>query len=101
MLLFLPTHTPFMKEWLLAEIKRLEEIEFLAKKFRLKCDTHEAWAEGKEQALDTLDYVDANLYSLRAMAQRHSTFEVDLGAHQNRVERIVAIAEELKCVQVN
>ncbi|KAF7233347.1 hypothetical protein EG68_04397 [Paragonimus skrjabini miyazakii] len=83
------------EEWLLAEIKRLEQIEHLARKFRLKCATHEAWTEGKAAALEKRDYEGASLSSLRAMAQKHVTFEADLGSHQSRVERIVAIAEEL------
>ncbi|THD25163.1 Alpha actinin sarcomeric [Fasciola hepatica] len=83
------------EEWLLSEIKRLEEIEHLARKFRLKCATHEAWTEGKAASLESRDYEGASLSSLRAMAQKHDAFEADLGAHQSRVERIVAIAEEL------
>ncbi|CAL8092294.1 unnamed protein product [Calicophoron daubneyi] len=83
------------EEWLLAEIKRLEEIEHLAKKFRLKCATHEAWTQGKARELESRDYEGASLSALRAMAQKHAAFEADLGAHQTRVERIVAIAEEL------
>ncbi|CAH8445536.1 unnamed protein product [Schistosoma guineensis] len=83
------------EDWLVAEIKRLEQIEYLAKKFRLKCLTHEAWADGKANALSLEDYEGASLSALRALAQKHASFEGDLGAHQNRVERIVAIAEEL------
>ncbi|TGZ68819.1 hypothetical protein CRM22_004078 [Opisthorchis felineus] len=83
------------EDWLLTELKRLEQIEHLARKFRLKCGTHEAWTEGKAKALEMRDYENASLSSLRAMAQKHSAFETDLGSHQSRVERIVAIAEEL------
>ncbi|CAH8668404.1 unnamed protein product, partial [Dicrocoelium dendriticum] len=83
------------EEWLLAEIKRLEQIEHLARKFRLKCGIHEAWSYGKAAELEKRDYEGASLSSLRAMAQKHDAFEVDLGSHQDRVERIVAIAEEL------
>lgn len=68
----------------------------MAKKFRLKCLTHESWADGKANALSLEDYEGASLSTLRALAQKHASFEGDLGAHQNRVERIVAIAEELK-----
>ncbi|CAH8480705.1 unnamed protein product [Heterobilharzia americana] len=83
------------EDWLVTEIKRLEQIEYLAKKFRLKCLTHEAWTDGKANALSLEDYEGASLSTLRALAQKHAAFVSDLGAHQNRVERIVAIAEEL------
>uniref|UniRef100_A0A0V0J8M5 Alpha-actinin, sarcomeric n=2 Tax=Schistocephalus solidus TaxID=70667 RepID=A0A0V0J8M5_SCHSO len=83
------------EDWLLEEIRRLEQLDYLVKKFNLKCSTHEAWSKGKEAALSQRDYENADLSQLRALSQKHTAFENDLGAHQNRVERIVAIAEEL------
>ncbi len=79
------------------EIKRLEQLDYLVKKFKLKCDTHESWTGGKEEGLSsTTDYQDAKLSELRALSQKQAAFENELGAHQARVEKIVAIAEELK-----
>ena len=42
-----------------------------------------------------------NVYSvfvfvLQALKKKHEAFESDLAAHQDRVEQIVAIAQELK-----
>ncbi|XP_003380382.1 alpha-actinin-2 [Trichinella spiralis] len=74
---------------------RLERLEHLAEKFRRKCAIHEEWAQGKEQMLSSGDYKGSYLYELKALRKRHEAFESDLAAHQDRVEQIVAIAQEL------
>ncbi|KAL5968598.1 Alpha-actinin sarcomeric [Taenia solium] len=84
------------EDWLLNEIRRLEQLDYLIKKFKLKCSTHEAWSKDKEATLSARDYENASYAELIAMAQKQNAFETDLGAHQNRVEKIVSIAEELK-----
>ncbi|KAB5535981.1 hypothetical protein PHYPO_G00124080 [Pangasianodon hypophthalmus] len=63
------------EEWLLNEIRRLERLDHLAEKFRQKAAIHEAWTE--------------------ALLKKHEAFESDLAAHQDRVEQIAAIAQEL------
>ncbi|KRY29804.1 Alpha-actinin, sarcomeric [Trichinella spiralis] len=99
------------EEWLLSEMMRqdisfffnkyiafdcrLERLEHLAEKFRRKCAIHEEWAQGKEQMLSSGDYKGSYLYELKALRKRHEAFESDLAAHQDRVEQIVAIAQEL------
>ncbi|KAF6274386.1 actinin alpha 2 [Rhinolophus ferrumequinum] len=83
------------EEWLLNEIRRLERVEHLAEKFRQKASTHETWAYGKEQILLQKDYESATLTELRALLRKHEAFESDLAAHQDRVEQIAAIAQEL------
>ncbi|XP_010186983.1 PREDICTED: alpha-actinin-2 [Mesitornis unicolor] len=83
------------EEWLLNEIRRLERLEHLAEKFRQKASTHEQWAYGKEQLLLQKDYESASLTEVRAMLRKHEAFESDLAAHQDRVEQIAAIAQEL------
>ncbi|XP_075851613.1 alpha-actinin-2 isoform X4 [Microcebus murinus] len=83
------------EEWLLNEIRRLERLEHLAEKFRQKASTHETWAYGKEQILLQKDYESASLTELRALLRKHEAFESDLAAHQDRVEQIAAIAQEL------
>lgn len=35
------------EEWLLAEMMRLERLEYLAQKFKHKADIHEDWTRGK------------------------------------------------------
>uniref|UniRef100_A0A915B2A6 Alpha actinin n=1 Tax=Parascaris univalens TaxID=6257 RepID=A0A915B2A6_PARUN len=83
------------EEWLLNEMMRLERLEHLAEKFRRKCNLHEEWAQGKEEALRSLDWRSSGLYKIKALRKRHEAFESDLGAHQDRVEQIAAIAREL------
>ncbi|XP_067285774.1 alpha-actinin-2-like [Pseudorasbora parva] len=83
------------EEWLLSEIRRLERVEHLAQKFTQKVATHESWAQGKDQLLTLKDYESASLTELRALLRKHEAFESDLAAHQDRVEQIAAIAQEL------
>ena len=42
------------------------------------------------------DYETATLTEIKALLRRHEAFESDLAAHQDRVEQIAAIAQELK-----
>nr|AAI10104.1 Actinin, alpha 2 [Danio rerio] len=83
------------EEWLLTEIRRLERVEHLAEKFRQKASNHESWATGKEEMLTRKDYESASLMEVRALLRKHEAFESDLSAHQDRVEQIAAIAQEL------
>ncbi|XP_071382134.1 alpha-actinin-1 isoform X10 [Centroberyx affinis] len=83
------------EEWLLNEIRRLERLDHLAEKFRQKAAIHEAWTEGKEEMLQCRDYETASLSEIKALLKKHEAFESDLAAHQDRVEQIAAIAQEL------
>uniref|UniRef100_A0A8B9LC80 Actinin, alpha 2b n=1 Tax=Astyanax mexicanus TaxID=7994 RepID=A0A8B9LC80_ASTMX len=83
------------EEWLLTEIRRLQRLDHLAEKFRQKATSHETWATGKEEILTQKDYESASLMEVRAMLRKHEAFESDLSAHQDRVEQIAAIAQEL------
>lgn len=51
---------------------------------------------GKELLLSQKDYETATLTEVRAFLRKHEAFESDLAAHQDRVEQIAAIAQELK-----
>lgn len=51
---------------------------------------------GKEEMLNQRDYESASLQEVRALLRRHEAFESDLAAHQDRVEHIAALAQELK-----
>ncbi|OBS60288.1 hypothetical protein A6R68_08608 [Neotoma lepida] len=86
------------EEWLLNEIRRLERLDHLAEKFRQKASIHEAWTDGKEAMLKHRDYETATLSDIKALIRKHEAFESDLAAHQDRVEQIAAIAQELKYV---
>ncbi|XP_032632199.1 alpha-actinin-4 isoform X1 [Chelonoidis abingdonii] len=83
------------EEWLLNEIRRLERLDHLAEKFRQKASIHESWTEGKEAMLRQKDYETATLSDIKALIRKHEAFESDLAAHQDRVEQIAAIAQEL------
>ncbi|XP_067844818.1 alpha-actinin-2 isoform X1 [Heptranchias perlo] len=83
------------EEWLLNEIRRLERLDHLAEKFRQKATIQEMWAHGKDYLLMQKDYESASLAEVRALLRKHEAFESDLAAHQDRVEQIAAIAQEL------
>ncbi|XP_043212342.1 alpha-actinin, sarcomeric-like isoform X1 [Amphibalanus amphitrite] len=98
------------EEWLLTEVmrlqrtdlrsgltdrRRLERIDHLAKKFNHKSDIHEEWTRGKEEMLQSQDFRNCKLNDLKALKKKHEAFESDLAAHQERVEQIAAIAQEL------
>ncbi len=76
--------------------RRLERLEHLAQKFKHKADIHEDWTRGKEEMLQSSDYRQCKLNELKALKKKHEAFESDLAAHQDRVEQIAAIAQELK-----
>lgn len=61
-----------------------------------KADTHEEWTRGKEEMLQSQDFRQCKLNELKALKKKHEAFESDLAAHQDRVEQIAAIAQELK-----
>jgi len=83
------------EEWLIQEMRRLERLEHLAKKFYHKSSTHQRWTSGKEDMLRSEDYKGCNLAEIKALLKRHEAFGSDLAAHQDRVEQIAAIAQEL------
>ncbi|KAG5831123.1 alpha-actinin-2b [Anguilla rostrata] len=83
------------EDWLLTEIRRLQRLDHLAEKFRQKASAHEAWTEGKDELLSLKDYDSASITEVRALLRKHEAFESDLAAHQDRVEQIAAIAQEL------
>ncbi|XP_024298210.2 alpha-actinin-4-like isoform X2 [Oncorhynchus nerka] len=83
------------EEWMLNEIRRLERLDHLAEKFRQKATIHESWTDGKEAMLTQKDYETASLSEVKALLRKHEAFESDLAAHQDRVEQIAAIAQEL------
>lgn len=54
------------------------------------------FTSGKDLLLSEKDYENASLTEVRALLRKHEAFESDLAAHQDRVEQIAAIAQELK-----
>lgn len=51
---------------------------------------------GKEAMLTQKEPNTTTLSEIKALLRKHEAFESDLAAHQDRVEQIAAIAEELK-----
>ncbi|XP_076367736.1 alpha-actinin-like isoform X2 [Tachypleus tridentatus] len=86
------------EEWLLSEMMRLERLDHLAQKFKHKADNHEDWTEGKEEMLEREDFRNCRLNEVKALKKKHEAFESDLAAHQDRVEQIAAIAQELNAL---
>ncbi|GFQ96040.1 alpha-actinin [Trichonephila clavata] len=86
------------EEWLLSEMMRLERLDHLAQKFKHKADIHEDWTQGKEEMLQSQDFRNCKLNELKALKKKHEAFESDLAAHQDRVEQIAAIAQELNAL---
>ncbi|XP_026752741.2 alpha-actinin, sarcomeric [Galleria mellonella] len=87
------------EEWLLSEMMRLERLEYLAQKFKHKADIHEDWTRGKEEMLQSQDFRQCKLNDIKALKKKHEAFESDLAAHQDRVEQIAAIAQELNTLE--
>ena len=85
----------FKKVNLVAKAKVGKVKKTLSKKFYHKSQIHQSWTEGKEEALKSEDYRSCNLSELKALIKKHEAFESDLAAHQDRVEQIAAIAQEL------
>ncbi|CAB1330501.1 unnamed protein product, partial [Coregonus sp. 'balchen'] len=79
-----------------SEGKMVSRLDHLAEKFRQKAAIHETWTEGKEEMLQARDFETASLSEIKALLKKHEAFESDLAAHQDRVEQIAAIAQELK-----
>merc|ERR1719319_1964553 len=51
-----------------------------------------------EEMLSSQDYKNCKIFELKAMKKKHEAFESDLAAHQDRVEQIAAIAQELNAL---
>ena len=51
----------------LLSIFRLERLDHLAAKFKLKCNIHEAWARGKEDMLQAQDFKKCRLSDLKVI----------------------------------
>jgi len=47
---------------------RLERLDYLAQKFKSKCDNHEQWASGKDDMLRNKDYKNCRLNELKVLS---------------------------------
>ena len=58
--------TPLRNSWCCFWCCRLERLDHLAKKFRHKCDLHDQWCGGKEEALKTHNFNKCRLDEIKA-----------------------------------
>ena len=84
------------EEWLVAEIERLERLDQLVRKFEHKCAAHDQWASNFDAELSgNFQGIPTTLCEVRALRRRHEALESELSAHQDRIEQIARIADEL------
>ncbi|CAK9301512.1 unnamed protein product [Gordionus sp. m RMFG-2023] len=85
------------EEWLLSELMRLERLSHLVKKFNHKSAIHEEWWKTNQHRSgpDSIPLKTLKLYEIKALKKKHEAFENDLAVHQERIEQIISIAQEL------
>lgn len=88
------------EDFLRSELRRLQRLEMLASKFDSKSTKVEAWAVGKDTALEnTEDINSSNLAEIMALQKIHETFQSDIEAENNRIGQLETIAQELNDYQ--
>jgi len=83
------------EDWLLAELQRLERLDFLAKKFRQKCKQHDEWSVGKEDLLKSTELNKLRFDEVKAEQKKQEAVNSELTVHHQNVEEISALAHEL------
>lgn len=90
----------YHEETLLKELRRLQRLDHLLRKFHTKCKAHDEWVEGKEEVLgDDESLSNCRFHDIKALRRKHEAFQSDLAAHQDRVEQINAIVQELNTLE--
>lgn len=85
---------PWFREGISVDLVISDLLSFYIQKTMLK--VHIILCSGKEAMLTQKDYETSTLAEVKALLKKHEAFESDLAAHQDRVEQIAAIAQELK-----
>ncbi len=80
----------------MGERKRTLNLAYWLARFEVKCKTFEVWADEKPEYLKRTDYMTCTVAEVRPMLKKHEAFVSDLNAQQGRVERIDAIAQEIR-----
>ena len=84
------------QEFLQNELIRLERLERLAATFERKANVLEKWVEGQDEPLKSNDeIVAADLPEANALLKKLETFESDLEAHSDRLDKLDSIIKEL------
>lgn len=76
------------------ELIRQEKLEQLAARFNRKADMREAWLT-ENQRLVSQDSFGNDLASVEAATKKHEAIETDIFAYEERVQAVVAVANEL------
>ncbi|XP_071041629.1 spectrin beta chain [Parasteatoda tepidariorum] len=77
------------------ELIRQEKLEQLAARFDRKSGMREAWLS-ENQRLVSQDNFGFDLPSVEAAAKKHEAIETDIYAYEERVQAVVAVAQELE-----
>ena len=74
---------------------RQEKLEQLAARFDRKAGMRETWLS-ENQRLVSQDNFGFDLASVEAAAKKHEAIETDIYAYEERVQAVVAVAQELE-----
>ncbi|XP_031340311.1 spectrin beta chain isoform X2 [Photinus pyralis] len=77
------------------ELIRQEKLEQLAARFNRKAGMRETWLS-ENQRLVSQDNFGQDLAAVEAAAKKHEAIETDILAYEERVQAVVAVAEELQ-----
>ncbi|XP_028968283.1 spectrin beta chain-like [Galendromus occidentalis] len=77
------------------ELIRQEKLEQLAARFDRKAGMRETWLS-ENQRLVSQDNFGGDLASVEAAAKKHEAIETDILAYEERVQAVVAVAQELE-----
>ncbi|XP_018330207.1 spectrin beta chain isoform X2 [Agrilus planipennis] len=77
------------------ELIRQEKLEQLAARFNRKAGMRETWLS-ENQRLVSQDNFGHDLAAVEAAAKKHEAIETDILAYEERVQAVVAVAEELQ-----
>lgn len=74
---------------------RQEKLEQLANRFDRKAGMRETWLS-ENQRLVSQDNFGYDLAAVEAATKKHEAIETDINAYEERVQAVVAVAEELE-----
>ncbi|XP_074662524.1 spectrin beta chain-like isoform X4 [Tubulanus polymorphus] len=77
------------------ELIRQEKLEQLAARFDRKAGMRETWLS-ENQRLVAQDNFGYDLAAVEAATKKHEAIETDINAYEERVQAVIAVAEELK-----
>lgn len=84
------------EEWILSEMQRLQRLDHLARKFRHKCELHDQWCKSKDGHFDDKNFFNSRLDEVKANKKKHEALENELNIHQERLDELSDIAQELE-----